>query len=204
MRREEAHKETLEYERETQQQALRTENTALRERLTETANVIRTVGGDGDGAVGGDQEGGAGGELLQKLLAEVDIDGERGGAGGRVAGDVIGRLDEAEESCSMGHRLFSEGAVTEALQAFSAALDGLDTLSEEVEVRTQEVLEDRVGQLSLYCMVESARCYQTLQDHQQVRRVPRCPPPPFRQLTPSSRPPSYLVGLPGFGQSLVN
>jgi len=66
MRREEAHKETLEYERETQQQALRTENTALRERLTETANVIRTVGGDGDGAVGGDQEGGAGGELLQK------------------------------------------------------------------------------------------------------------------------------------------
>ena len=112
-------------------------------------------------------------------MAEVDIDGERGGlAGGRVAGDVIGRLDEAEESCSMGHRLFSEeGAVTEALQAFSAALDGLDTLSEEVEVRTQEVLEDRVGQLSLYCMVESARCYQTLQDHQQVRRVPRCPPP---------------------------
>ena len=104
----------------------------------------------------------------------------------------------------MGHRLFSEGAVAEALQAFSAALDGLDTLSEEVEVRTQEVLEDRVGQLSLYCMVESARCYQTLQDHQQVRRVPRCPSP-LPSINPfSSRPPSYLVGLPGFGQSLVN
>eukprot|EP01048_Picozoa_sp_COSAG05_P033814 COSAG05_NODE_13777_length_418_cov_0.981191_1_plen_83_part_00 len=68
-------------------------------------------------------------------------------------------------------------ALQEALQAFSAALDGLDTLSEEVEVRTQEVLKDRVGQLSLYCMVESARRYQTLQDHQQVRRALRCPPP---------------------------
>ena len=84
----------------------------------------------------------------------------------------------------MGHRLFSEGAVTEALQAFSAALDGLDTLSEEVEVRTQEVLEDRVGQLSLYCMVESARCYQTLQDHQQVRRVPSLPSPPLPSINP--------------------
>ena len=84
MRREEAHKETLEYERETQQ-ALRTENTALRERLTETANVIRTVGGDGDGAVGGDQEGGAGGELLQKrswprLTSTASVAAGRGGA----------------------------------------------------------------------------------------------------------------------------
>jgi hypothetical protein len=31
----------------------------------------------------------------------------------------------------------------------------------------QEALEQRVGELSVYCMVESARCYQQLADFQQ-------------------------------------
>ena len=42
MAREEAHKETLEYERETQE-SLRNENTALRQKLLQTTQVIRTV-----------------------------------------------------------------------------------------------------------------------------------------------------------------